>query len=90
MNVSLTPQLERMINQKVKTGMDQTASEVVREGLRLMQERDKAKTRLHADVQLGLDQLDNGRYSELDSLPTLVARIKAQGRRRLVGTRNHA
>ena len=90
MNVSLTPQLERMINQKVKTGMYQTASEVVREGLRLMKERDKAKTRLRADVQLGLDQLDNGCYTEVDSLPKLAARIKAQGRRRLVGTRKQA
>ena len=41
MNVSLTPELERFVNDKVDTGMYQTASEVVREGLRLLKQRDE-------------------------------------------------
>ena len=40
MNVSLTPELERVVNEKVESGMYQTASEVVREALRLLKERD--------------------------------------------------
>ena len=40
MNVSLTPQLEKLIEQKVREGNYQTASEVVREALRLLAERD--------------------------------------------------
>ncbi len=40
MNVSLTPQLEKFIEQKVREGNYQTASEVVREALRLLAERD--------------------------------------------------
>ena len=35
MNVSLTPELERIVNTKVESGLYQTASEVVREALRL-------------------------------------------------------
>ena len=39
MNVSPTPELERLVNEKVESGMYQTASEVVREALRLLKER---------------------------------------------------
>lgn len=65
MNVSLTPELENLINSKVKSGMYNTASEVVREGLRLMQERDEMREKklaaLRADIQLGLDDIEAGR-----------------------------
>ena len=40
MNVSLTPELEQLVNEKVRTGLYQTASEVVREALRLLKQRD--------------------------------------------------
>lgn len=39
-NVNLTPQLEDMIRQKVSSGLYTSASEVVREALRLMSEQD--------------------------------------------------
>ncbi len=40
MNVSLTPELEELVNEKVRSGFYQTASEVVREALRLLKQRD--------------------------------------------------
>ena len=40
MNVSLTPELEKFVAQKVQSGLYQTASEVIRAGLRLLEERD--------------------------------------------------
>ena len=40
MNVSLTPELEDLVNEKVRSGFYQTASEVVREALRLLKQRD--------------------------------------------------
>ena len=40
MNVSLTPELEQLVQDKVASGLYQTASEVVREALRLLKERD--------------------------------------------------
>ena len=49
MNVSLTTELERVVNDKVESGMHQTASEVVREALRLLKERDEARAQLRAD-----------------------------------------
>ena len=41
MNVNLTPKLEEMIKQKIASGLYTSASEVVREALRLMEERDR-------------------------------------------------
>jgi putative addiction module CopG family antidote len=51
MNVSLTPELEQLVNEKVRTGLYQTASEVVREALRLLKQRDDEARR--ADQQMG-------------------------------------
>jgi antitoxin ParD1/3/4 len=64
MNVSLTPELEMLVTRKVQSGLYQSASEVVREGLRLLEEQDCLRE-LHLDevrkkIQAGLDQLDRG------------------------------
>ena len=58
MNVNLTPQLERMVKQKVNTGLYNNASEVVREALRLMAVRDEAAkgfAQLHAGQTVPLN-----------------------------------
>lgn len=64
MNVSLTPELERRIAEKVESGLYTTASEVVREALRLLFEADEARVRLtaklNAEIQSAIDQLDRG------------------------------
>lgn len=85
MNVSLTPELERLINDKVETGSYQTASEVVREALRLLKHRDEGLVQLRGDINAGLEQIARGKYTEHDraSLSTLAARVKARGRKRL-------
>ena len=82
MNVSLTPELEQLVNEKVKSGFYQTASEVVREALRLLSERDQERERLRADVQAGFDQLARGQgkvYGKASSR-RLIERIKSDGR----------
>ncbi len=43
MNVSLTPELETLVSRKVKTGRYTTASEVVREALRLLDDYDRLR-----------------------------------------------
>ncbi|MEP6789427.1 MAG: type II toxin-antitoxin system ParD family antitoxin [Acidobacteriota bacterium] len=68
MNVSLTPELESIVNQKVESGMYNSASEVVREGLRLLQQRDEMRetklTALRAEIQKGIDDLEAGRFRD--------------------------
>ena len=82
MNVSLTPELERVVNEKVESGMYQTASEVVREALRLLKERDEARAQLRADVQAGFDQLARGEGRAYDKASgrQFADRVKAKGR----------
>lgn len=64
MNVSLTPEFETFVDDKLKSGTFSSASEVVRAGLRLLQEHDAEHTaRLEAlrrDVRLGRAQLEHG------------------------------
>lgn len=43
MNVSLTPELECLVQTKVQSGRYLSASEVVREALRLLEERDQLR-----------------------------------------------
>lgn len=43
MNVSLTPELEKFVSAKVQSGRYNSASEVVREALRLLEEHDLAR-----------------------------------------------
>lgn len=58
MNVNLTPQLERLVKQKVTAGLYNNASEVVREALRLMAVRDEVANgfaQLHAGKTVALN-----------------------------------
>lgn len=64
MNVSLTPELEKFVGAKVKSGRYNSASEVVREALRLLEEHDREReVRIAAfNQELGkrLASLDQG------------------------------
>lgn len=64
MNVSLTPELEKFVSTKVGSGRYNSASEVVREALRLLEEHDLARATQLAEFnqELGrrLASLDNG------------------------------
>ncbi len=64
MNVSLTPELEQLIHRKVRTGVYLSASEVVSEALRLLEERDKLQAlrldELRNEIQVGIEQADRG------------------------------
>lgn len=74
MNVSLTPELERIVSFKVESGMYTSASEVVREGLRLLQERDEMRetklASLRAEIQKGIDDLEAGRFRDGNQVMT--------------------
>ena len=69
MNVSLTPELENFVNEKVKSGLYNSASEVMRESLRLLKERDMFKeiqrNELRREIMLGVEQIRNGEFVEV-------------------------
>ena len=59
MNINLTPQLEEMVRQKVASGLYASASEVVLDALRLMDENDQMRVakleQLRQEIQDGLN-----------------------------------
>ncbi|MGC8640948.1 MAG: type II toxin-antitoxin system ParD family antitoxin [Isosphaeraceae bacterium] len=76
MNISLTPELERYVHGKVQEGMYHSASEVVREGLRLLREKDelhqKKLEQLRQENQVGIDQADRGRVKHVALITSLA------------------
>ena len=70
-NVNLTEHFDKFIDKRVKSGRFSNASEVVREGLRLLEKREaeeKARLKwLQAAIQEGMDAMDRGDYTELRS-----------------------
>ena len=64
MNVSLTPELERLVQEKLSSGLYNSASEVVREALRLLQERDELRRlrlqELKREIAIGIEAADRG------------------------------
>jgi antitoxin ParD1/3/4 len=86
MNVSLTPALEKFVAQKVQSGLYQTASEVIREGLRLLEERDALHQARLDDIRQAI-QDGNSQLARGEGLPgeEVFAQIRAKSR-----TRRHA
>ena len=58
MQVTLTAELDRMVGEKVASGLYESPSEVVREALRLMLERESALDWLRREAKMGFDQLE--------------------------------
>lgn len=85
MNISLTKEFESYVAQKVESGMYHSASEVIRDGLRLMKERDELHqgrlAELRKEIALGVDQAERDQVGPFDEAVT--ARVKARGRKRL-------
>ena len=80
MDIFLPPDLESLVKTKVESGLYNSASEVMREALRLLEERDQLdalrREALRRDIQEGID---SGESSPLD-----MEAIKARGRARLL------
>jgi antitoxin ParD1/3/4 len=70
MNISLTPTLEKMVQEKVKSGLYNNASEVVREALRLMKENEEVRRaklkRLKKALAKGEEDIASGRTTTLN------------------------
>ncbi|MBN3874618.1 MAG: type II toxin-antitoxin system ParD family antitoxin [Nostoc sp.] len=64
MNISLTPELEQLVKDKVSSGKYHSVSEVMGEALRLLEERDRIREQrlaeLKAKIQVGIEELERG------------------------------
>ena len=77
MNVSLSPELEKLVKDEIKNGGYKSANEVVREGLRLMRLRRQKLAALRQEIQIGVDQIERGEYREYTSVDELFEDIEA-------------
>ena len=79
MNISLNPHFEELVKGKIESGLYHTASEVMREALRLLEERDQLRElhleKLRQDIKNGIN---SGEATPLD-----IETIKAKGRKRM-------
>ena len=82
MNVSLTPALEKLVQQKVDSGLYNNASEVVREALRLLKETEEVRRaklkRLRSALAKGEADVAAGRVTLLtagDDIEQFIARL---------------
>jgi antitoxin ParD1/3/4 len=94
-NVNLTDHFDRFIETAVQSGRYSNASEMVREGLRLLEQReqeDQAKIEwLRTATQEGIDDMENGRYIALNSseeIREFLAGMRAEVTARKTGKRN--
>jgi antitoxin ParD1/3/4 len=82
MNVNLGETFEKFVAKLIASGEYQSQSEVIRDGLRLLKERQELKAirieELRRHIGVGLDQVSRGDVAPLD-----IAKIKAEGRKRL-------
>jgi antitoxin ParD1/3/4 len=79
MNISLPPELENRVRQHVESGLYSSASEVIREALRLFEAYQSLQSAnlaaLRMDIEQGVADIAAGRVRELD-----MAEIKQRGR----------
>jgi antitoxin ParD1/3/4 len=92
MNIHLTPQLEEMVKARVATGRYTSASELVREALRLFEEREQLHemrlAELRRDLQKGLDEAARGEGMPFNK--EAAEDIKKRGMERLGAKRKEA
>jgi antitoxin ParD1/3/4 len=81
-SVNLGDQLEAFITDAVKKGRYGSRSEVLREGVRLVQEREAKWARFEAEIQKGIDSADRGElYDAEEVFDRLERKYRAMAKR---------
>ncbi|MBT1156545.1 type II toxin-antitoxin system ParD family antitoxin [Aminobacter anthyllidis] len=80
-SADLGAHLEEVVNQLVSTGRYNSKSEVLREGIRLVEEREKRLAALDAALTQGLSDAEAGRLVPAeDVFARLESKLRAKGR----------
>jgi antitoxin ParD1/3/4 len=86
MNVSLTPELEGFVNTKVQSGRYNSASEVIREALRLLEEQEQVRhaqlTAFRSEMDRRVAALDRGERADPATLRTEIRKRSETRRQR--------
>lgn len=87
MNVSLTPELEKFVAGKVKSGRYTSASEVVREALRLLEREEKSRKEqideFNRELKARIEALDRGEHVTAEEVREYFRRKSEERRKRI-------
>jgi antitoxin ParD1/3/4 len=86
MTITLTDELEELINAKVRSGAYKSADEVVMESLRLLKAKEEGMEALRSEIMRGVEDLEQKRFATLTTdaeLESFSDEIIRQGRERL-------
>jgi len=85
MGLSLSPELQQLVKQQIASGRYHTTDEVLTEALRALGERDAEIVDLRRELQIGMDELDQGEFGEFDesNIHELAEGVKRRGRQML-------
>ena len=78
MHISLTPELEKAVKQKVDSGLYNNASEVIREALRLSLKQEAENDWLMREAALGYAQLEAGETIRIQSKKQFLALARSE------------
>ena len=83
MNISLTPELAQFVQAKVESGMYNNASEVIREGLRLLKEHDDVRRTWREQIERGWLQAQAGQLMDgPKAMGEIRSRLKTRAKKR--------
>jgi antitoxin ParD1/3/4 len=87
MNVSLTPQLEKFVDDKVASGRYTSASEVVREALRLLEREEKSReeqiAEFNRELRRRIESADRGEFVSAEESLRRIQAKSAQRRKKI-------
>lgn len=87
MNVSLTPELEKFVSDKVATGRYTSASEVVREALRLLEREEKSRKEqieeFNRELQRRMDSVARGEFVTAEEFERDIEEWSGERRKRI-------
>ena len=78
MNVSLTPELERLVHERVESGLYNNASEVIREALRETFRRQQERDQFVREAVVGYAQLQAGKTVRVKSKKVFESLVRGQ------------
>ena len=80
MTIAITPEIEELVSERIRSGGYASATEVILVSLRLLKEGEERLAELKREMQIGLDAIQQGRFmtcatdAELDDFAAEVIR----------------